>query len=294
MEVLAHEHPLSVVDLQPIYPQYEEKYDDDDLVTKEDFRRQCDWCNKEIKLFHRYYYKCAHSCNYSLHKFCAELPKRIKHASHSMHTLILFQWENEMWCCDKCGRSHKNTMLGYHCSECHFDIDVNCAMAWVEGRTIYHPSHEHPLVATLKPITCECSACGKKHTGVFYICSTCVIYFIHSDCVLMPETLMIHQVTKDMFFHTHPLTLSYSFPRAYQKAKFDPSCRLCHSPFHDENLWIYKCEKCMYYAHFACARPGEEKYSNFRRYGKFLCSLLIFFRYCITTCSYFHWTLIML
>ncbi|PWA81672.1 protein kinase C-like, phorbol ester/diacylglycerol-binding domain, DC1 [Artemisia annua] len=56
-------------------------------------------------------------------------------------------------------------------------------------------------------------------------------------------------------FHTHPLTLAYSFPD--QKAKFDPRCKVCEERF-DENLWIYKCEKCRYYAHIDCASTSKK------------------------------------
>ena len=98
MNVLQHEHPLNLIDLQPNYPLCEEEYDDDDgdgdedddLVTRENYRcRRCQRCNKEITWFHRYYYECAHSCEYSLNKFCGKLPLTLKHTLHPNHTLTL-------------------------------------------------------------------------------------------------------------------------------------------------------------------------------------------------------------
>lgn len=151
--------------MQPTYPEYEEEYDDDtdELVIEQDFQSRSDWHKKEIDWYHRYYYKCANSCNYSLHQFCAELSKTLKHISHSEHTFILFQQEDDKWYCHICKKSHKHTKLSYHCFECDFNIDLNCAMAWVDSRIIYHPGHKHPLVAGLKPILCECNACGREH-----------------------------------------------------------------------------------------------------------------------------------
>nr|XP_043611323.1 uncharacterized protein LOC122582954 [Erigeron canadensis] len=213
MAVFEHEHPLCLVDLQPEYPLYEDEYDDnDELITKQDFRSQCERCEQEITWFHRYYYKCARSCEYSLHKFCGEVPLTlVQHKSHQI---------------------------------------------------IYHPSHKHPLVAILEPLLCKCRACDKEHKGIFYLCSTCFNFFIHSDCAFLPKSLLIQHSTNDAFSHTHPLILSYSFPRVDQEAKFDPLCRVCIQPFIDENLWIYKCDKCRYYAHLDCATSRGEHFMS--------------------------------
>ncbi|MFS7927564.1 hypothetical protein Hanom_Chr04g00310641 [Helianthus anomalus] len=40
--------------------------------------------------------------------------------------------------------------------------------------TIHHPSHPHPLISfSVEPILSKCFACGKKHEGHFYHCTTC-------------------------------------------------------------------------------------------------------------------------
>ncbi|PWA58000.1 zinc finger, PHD-type [Artemisia annua] len=263
--ILEHEHPLNLIDLQPNYPLYEEKYDDDDdngggeLITRQNFRRRpCDRCSKEITWFHRYYYECAYSCDYSLHKFCGELPITLKHTSHPAHTLNLIHLSHPLLdprCfCVLCGRND-TVGLCYCCIVCRFQIHGNCTIASVEDRLIYHPSHRHPLAATLKPQLSECNACGKEHEGTFYICTTCFGLFIHSDCAFLPENLMIQNATNDIFSHPHPLILSYSFPIQDQKDQYFPKCRVCKSGFYDSaNTWIYKCEKCRYYAHIPCAK----------------------------------------
>ena len=155
--------------------------------------------------------------------------------------------------CVLCGRNDFHGLC-YFCLWCRSAIHGNCAIASVEDRLIYHPSHRHPLAATPKPHLSECNACGKKHEGTFYICTTCFGLFIHSDCAFLPENLMIQNATNDIFSHPHPLILSYSFPKKDQIDQYYPKCRVCKGEFQwSANTWIYKCEKCRYYAHIPCA-----------------------------------------
>ncbi|KAJ0448794.1 hypothetical protein HanPSC8_Chr17g0786801 [Helianthus annuus] len=81
----------------------------------------------------------------------------------------------------------------------------------------------------------------------------CVGPFIHSHCASLPKKLQIQHYTNDFFNHIHPLNLAYTFPKADQKSKFNPLCRVCSQAFLKEYLWIYRCEKCRYYTHLDCA-----------------------------------------
>ncbi|KAM0020424.1 hypothetical protein Hdeb2414_s0025g00666981 [Helianthus debilis subsp. tardiflorus] len=91
MVVIQHEHPLTLVDLNPKYPHDEYVYDDEeDLISNQAFQCPCERCDLNITFFHRYYYKC-NQCDYSLHKLCYELPLTLEHTSHLAHTLSLFQ-----------------------------------------------------------------------------------------------------------------------------------------------------------------------------------------------------------
>lgn len=267
MEVIEHEHPLNLIDLEQEYPQIGEEYDEDDddtdgdMVAIKDFKCTCDRCAQEINEYHRYYYKCSDdSCDYSIHKFCAELPPTLKHSSHDAHILTLLQRKIN-WHCDVCGKKHKAQEISYQCPSCDFDVDINCAIVATECK-IHHPSHTHPLVQITRPIVCKCDACGKKHQGIFYHCTTCSHLFIHTGCLLLPKKLLIQDATHDEFSHTHPLAIAYSFPAAVQVAKFEPRCRVCGEFFYNENLWIYKCDKCRYYAHLDCATAREEPFMS--------------------------------
>ncbi|CAH1432242.1 unnamed protein product [Lactuca virosa] len=134
--------------------------------------------------------------------------------------------------CGMCGEEiHMYHRYYYKCSSsCHFSLHKFCGDL---------PS----------------SACGKEHKGMFYQCTICAGFTIHSDCAFLPEKLLIQERTYGDFYHTHLLTISYSFPLIDQQAKHWPRCRLCNEGFSStEDLWTYKCDKCLYYAHLDCVR----------------------------------------
>ncbi|KAL7587128.1 hypothetical protein Lser_V15G38645 [Lactuca serriola] len=269
LEVPEHKHPLKLINLQL---QYEEEEEDEDgyPIMKDGFHGvTCRRCEEEIHVYHRYYYTCcSSSCDdkkvFSLHKFCAELSIRLDHASHPQHTFYLYPYSNSFsylyryayydLICKLCKREHEPGARFYRCNKCYFCIDLKCALE-VGKNVIHHPCHPHLLMsAILKPISCECSACGKEHKGIFYQCTICTNFAIHSECAFLPESLLIQERTHDAFYHPHPLTIAYSFPQIDQKAKHDPRCRVCRHDFvGKEDHWIYKCDKCLYYVHLYCA-----------------------------------------
>ncbi|KAL7590363.1 hypothetical protein Lser_V15G40208 [Lactuca serriola] len=271
LEVPEHVHPLKLIDLQLEYPLYyedEEEEDDDDdeggdLIIKKHFHGvPCDRCGQDIHVYHKHYYMCMEdsSCHFSLHKFCAELPSMLEYPLHP-HPLILD--ENQTYSsCNVCKKTHNG--MWYICSKCYFTIHVICALE-VGKIVIHHPCHPHLLMCSIpnKPILCECSACGKRHEGIFYQCTICHGFTIHTECAFLPKSLLIQHTTYDAFYHTHPLTISYSFPRKDQNAKHNPKCRVCGKRFYNtEELWIYKCDKCLYYAHVDCATPTKDPFMS--------------------------------
>ncbi|KAM0060179.1 putative chromatin regulator PHD family [Helianthus debilis subsp. tardiflorus] len=263
--VFEHEHPLNLIDLWSEQLQYEEEHEEDEeenedeLVAKQEFKCLCSRCDEEINRVHRYYYTCG-QCKYSIHKFCAELPETMEDICHP-HTLDFLQ-RYVPWRCNVCRSHHEPHDLRYRCSECDFDVDVKCATKRLQKHIIHHPSHKHPLVCIPKQLLYECDACGKEHKGVFYQCLKCSGPFIHSHCAFLPKKLQIQRYTNDCFDHIHPLELSYTFPKADQKSKFYPLCRVCRQPFPKEILWIYKCEKCRYYTHLDCATSRNEPFMS--------------------------------
>ncbi|KAK9068848.1 hypothetical protein SSX86_012964 [Deinandra increscens subsp. villosa] len=265
-----HKHPLDLIDLWLEQLHHEEECEEDEeaedasLIAKQQFHCLCFLCEEEIKWFHRYYYTCQ-QCDYSIHKFCAKLPPRLEDTCHA-HTLYFLQPSDD-WRCTICHKRHNSNYFSYHCSQCNFNVDVNCATKFLQKNIVHHPSHKHPLACLTKHIICECDACGKKHAGTFYHCNICEGPFVHNDCVFLPEKLQIQHYTNNYFSHTHHLTLAYSFSRADQESKFFPRCRVCSKGFYKtSNLWIYKCEKCRYYTHLDCITPRNEPFMSILGY----------------------------
>ncbi|KAL8231987.1 hypothetical protein R6Q57_001765 [Mikania cordata] len=256
LEELQHEHPLVLIDLQVMHRDYEEEdddYDDNDLIETQKFNCMCNRCGRGIDWYHRYYYKCSmSSCNYSIHRFCEKLQKTLQFQGHPSHTLILTKTTNDQTC-HSCFRYHQDGIC-YHCSICNYEIDLLCA-TFVEQSTIHHPSHQHPLISlSVEAGLIKCFACGEKHEGCFYHCVTCFNFLINFDCLSLPVKLLLQ--TKH-FSHGHLLTLSYSFvDRLY-----DFECRICGMKFEDDHF-IYKCSKCMYYVHPKCATQRTKSFMS--------------------------------
>ncbi|KAJ0896052.1 putative chromatin regulator PHD family [Helianthus annuus] len=262
-----HEHPLNLTDLwsEEENEDYEEdkEENEDEVDAKQDFRCLCSRCHEEINWFHRYYYSCSTCSDFSIHKFCAELPERLEDICEAGHTLG-FCLLNREWRCDICRRFRKPRELLYRCDICYFKVDANCATKALQKNIIHHPSHRHPLVRIPRQILDKCDACGKEHKGIFYHCPTCASsYFIHSDCAFLPRKMQIQHTTNDIYSHIHPLTLAYSFPYKDIRSKKYPRCRVCRRGFDDSShLWLYKCEKCRYYTHLDCATSRKEPFMS--------------------------------
>ncbi|KAL7587129.1 hypothetical protein Lser_V15G38644 [Lactuca serriola] len=267
-EVPEHEHPLKLIDLQLQYNEEEEEENDDeggDPIIKEGFGGvTCGRCREKIQMYHRYYYTCSSACDdFSLHNFYGELPSRLDHPSNPPHTLHLASYLNLIGnynhiICKICKRDQALGDYCYHykCDQCDFFIDLKCVVE-VGKNVIHHPCHPHLLICAIpKPILCHCSACGNEHRGMFYQCTICAGFTIHSDCAFLAEKLFIQErTTNPSFYHIHPLTISYSFPLIDQEANHFPRCRVCGGDFvGKEDLWIYKCDKCLHYAHLDCIR----------------------------------------
>ncbi|KAJ0436428.1 putative chromatin regulator PHD family [Helianthus annuus] len=267
-----HEHPFSLIDLWSEQLQREEESEEDEeekddvLIAKQDFKCLCSRCGEDIKWYHRYYYSCCQCSDYSVHKFCAELPERLEDVCEVGHTLDFIR--SEYWMdgldCKICGRYNKSGDLCYRCDRCYSCFDVNCGTKVLQKNVIHHPIHKHPLSCISKQLLAKCDACGKEHKGNFYHCSICLWpKMIHSDCAFLPQKLQIQHTTNDVFSHIHHLTLAYSFPIDDQRSKNRPRCRVCRNMFFDQpNLWMYKCEKCRYYTHLGCATSRIEPFMS--------------------------------
>ncbi|KAJ0724523.1 putative chromatin regulator PHD family [Helianthus annuus] len=264
LRAFRHEHPLNLVHLPQQLHHKNENADDEDEDEVEDEvefveeDRQCNLCKEEIWSFHLCYYSCK-TCNYSLHKFCAELPEILQnHLLHPGHDLSFYSSDDDEFKCHVCNLMQKN-IPQYYCLHCDFEMDIICAT--LLEQKINHHSHPHQLDRMPCPIVSGCVACGNKHEGVFFHCTTCPRFLINLECALLPTKLLIQNHTYGTFTHSHPLTLTYSFPYLDKQAKYFPRCRVCDTGFYS-HLWIYKCDKCLYHVHVDCATSKKEPFMS--------------------------------
>ncbi|XP_076920270.1 uncharacterized protein LOC143581335 [Bidens hawaiensis] len=156
-----------------------------------------------------------------------------------------FDVTQEFLCtCKRCGEEiNEYHKYYYKYSFCFFTIYVKCVVD-EDIRRIHHPSHPHPLVSLLsKPILCECNACGKEHKGVFFLCTTCVDFTIHSSCIKLPKKTIRHVYDK------HPMRLSYLPVETHKSEYF---CEICENKL-NPHYCFYHCDKCDQSMHSACA-----------------------------------------
>ncbi|KAD4586391.1 hypothetical protein E3N88_23992 [Mikania micrantha] len=254
LDHFSHEHVLSLVQLQPRQENYNKEDEDEDGMI----------------------FGCK-DCNYSLHKFCAQLPKTEQnHPLHPGHDLTLsqeyqlsdpdFKLEGKFdsnWMCEVCN-IERCGFYNYHCYICKFTMDIICAN--MSEQKMNHPSHPHQLQRYFSRMISSCYACGDEHSGTFFHCTTCSWFRIHLDCCLLPAKLLIQQFTDGSFSHSHKLTLSFSFPYIERKAKFLPDCRVCECSFYF-NKWLYRCDRCRYYAHVRCATSRKDAFMSYLTYA---------------------------
>ncbi|KAD2394096.1 hypothetical protein R6Q59_013119 [Mikania micrantha] len=273
LDHFCHHHSLSLVYLQQQNRDNEnDSYEDErDEVVKDEFVEEnhhggkCDMCKEQILSFDVCYYYCK-PCDYSVHKLCVEAPRRLQnHPLHPEHDLILFgpidkpHFVTGMKCII-CSLNWREDTYFYVCYICPILVDIICAT--LRERKLNHPSHPHPLMElTPQPMVTSCLACGNKHEGRFFLCTTCHGFWINKDCALLPAKMLIQNHTNGTFIHSHPLTLAYSFPYSDNEARFFPQCRVCRGMFYS-HLWIYKCDKCRYYVHVDCATSKREPFMS--------------------------------
>ncbi|CAH1432484.1 unnamed protein product [Lactuca virosa] len=275
LEVLEHEHPIKLVDLQL---HYEEEDDDDaddakeeegdDLITKESFRGACDRCGEEINVYHRYYYKCMADSSYdfSLHKFCGELPACLESAFHR-HPLTMFMLRYN-WSCAICHKKIKklNMIPDAEYAVILFMIGrifgftnvINaCTISiWIVQH--YVPALAEPTKTTkmLIILILSISHSLMKHTAYRNTCfskkqeqaiircadQSCNGFALHEWCTRLPLEKENHPAHPQ-----HNLYLIYSNDLPFFLGVFE--CAVCDLPC---NGFAYGCVRCKYYVDVTC------------------------------------------
>ncbi|THG10233.1 hypothetical protein TEA_003635 [Camellia sinensis var. sinensis] len=70
--------------------------------------------------------------------------------------------------CSACQQPYES--FTYSCFDCNFQLNILCALL---VQKIEHICHKHPLTPLQRPTLLLCDACGTRHEGTFYQCTTC-------------------------------------------------------------------------------------------------------------------------
>ncbi|GLT65820.1 hypothetical protein SLA2020_382270 [Shorea laevis] len=144
----------------------------------------CDGCIRPIST--EFYY-CT-ECDYSLHKQCAELPRKTR--QWSLKTTLTLHY-NHHFLCYRCG---------FFCSGFGYTIDykIMCIRCFEVPDYFTHQGHKHPLFSDYK-YEGKCNSCGPKKG--FFRCKYGDFALCH-QCVVLPHTTWYK-------YDKHPLALTY-------------------------------------------------------------------------------------
>ncbi|XP_038690424.1 uncharacterized protein LOC119989150 isoform X2 [Tripterygium wilfordii] len=214
----------------------------------------CHVCSKSLAGAQFYY--CG-ECYFFLHNTCADLPPIIKHPSHRKHTLILHTnspYGPNGSDCNMCDLRIANFL--YRCSDCDFDLDIDCAML---ARCFIQPqSHKHHFITWCRsdPFTCDfCGTYSDRYRSASstknlqpWICTNCHVV-VHNKCISLPFSIQLPQ-------HDHPLIHTYFIPESQSIAAL--ICKICCQEVKRE-FGCYSCQNCPCVVHVNCALDNVQE-----------------------------------
>ncbi|XP_059439995.1 uncharacterized protein LOC132172501 [Corylus avellana] len=166
-------------------------------VNKNHEKLLCDGCENQISGSN---YSCKKCSWFILHKSCAQLPRQLEHPLHPnpLRLIHAYSWKRQI----KCDGCNTEVLWGliYHCSDCNFSLESNCASLPL---TVQAEIHEHPLTLLRRSLSFTCDACGKQGKSMFYLCAICP-FFVHLQCSSDP-LLVKHVRRSDALNLTNPL-----------------------------------------------------------------------------------------
>ncbi|GLT35255.1 hypothetical protein SLA2020_097230 [Shorea laevis] len=203
------------------------------------------------------FYTCV-VCKLFLHKSCSEteLPLSINHPFHEKHTLTLTLLKRDRAALCQFGRKNRYPAgLFYHCSSCHFNLDINCAFL-PQFLTGNFPKRDHhcsyvdvhllffiqkDLISSNKaePLYSHCFVCRESLSGSsFYYCPECQ-RFLHKSCEFEELPWKINH----SFHDKHAITLT-------KEGNNKIACNFC---LNVTNGFVYHCRSCKFYLDTQCA-----------------------------------------
>ncbi|KAJ6870467.1 hypothetical protein NC652_036188 [Populus alba x Populus x berolinensis] len=188
-------------------------------------------------------YSCT-SCNFFLHKKCAELPPEIKRHIHPEHPLRLLPNHDTM--CDFCNETCYES-FAYCCFVCEFNLHIKCAFppcVYAADQDQGHQFRRLLNAPSLKSISFICNACGTDGDDSPLVCTLCQL-LVHKECISLPRTLKTA-------LHHHPRIIHTYHPQQYIES-INKYCGICCREV-DSEYGVYYCPDCDFVAHVNCSR----------------------------------------
>lgn len=181
----------------------------------------------------------AYICNqgdFFLHKWCAELPRDIRHPLHPKHSLTLLSREpNHAYGCEACDEPLDG--FTYNCKTCYFNLHAMCASI---PSTFRNEIHEHSLILCKKlAYSTKCASCKDDCRNTVFECAICNLV-LDFKCALLPYKVKHNR-------HVHPLILT----SLIEDETDEYYCFACEEK-RQPNHWVYYCPDCEISAHKNC------------------------------------------
>ncbi|OMO92969.1 DC1 domain-containing protein [Corchorus olitorius] len=205
-------------------------------VEMEEYDTKC--CDGCILPISPPYFSCT-ECHFSLHKVCAELPKKKRVWLHECQELLTITSDSDqIFECKIC--QHHSTGFGYNCDRCKNLVCFKCVTTLTQ-RPVNFTGHPHPLSFYLD-YEGQCHGCEEDISRWAYYCKKCK-FALGPKCLTLP-TRVQHKCDEK-----HHLALTYSDDNDYSATHYCDICEERRDPSH----WFYHCATCDTSAHVKCA-----------------------------------------
>ncbi|XP_047315658.1 uncharacterized protein LOC124919459 [Impatiens glandulifera] len=230
------------------------------------------------------FYSCNLStCNFVLHKWCAKLPRKLKHPdpAHTYigHTLLLQEKCFSIFRCKGCQQLGNG--FAYKCNACKgYYLDVRCAAL---PRRVNHETHKHPLLLKYGRSIGGCISCGVSNffedcksmisnystsvldcpTSFSFGCDACH-FSIHPKCLILPREIVYWY--DEHGFKLSDLTHILSGNGNDNQGASAYHCEFCKKEVYQER-WIYHCFECDQCVDVDCVRELLGLFPNPLKFG---------------------------
>ncbi|KAF2571012.1 hypothetical protein F2Q70_00000118, partial [Brassica cretica] len=185
--------------------------------------KRCNACTHPIGLYS--FYDCM-DCDFSLHRKCAECPKRRRHVLHNDRLTLVTNKDPEVFSCYACYRRSN----GFMYKDGDKELDVLCGSI---SEPFVHPSHPHHPLYYIPTENDDkiCNGCNIQKRHVLRCIEGDCRFKLCFKCATQPKVVK-HRVDD------HPLSLCYG---EEEEASGKYWCDICETETESKE-WFYTCK----------------------------------------------------